>query len=176
LIGRVSTTPLGRRADDLKFAGIEVPGECRRIAIAQSQVEIDCGLLSGKQQPLRKIDLENIPRTNVLDGPGHHLAIAVGGEIAPQSGELGQRKSSGWIDRHDRRSTPRDGVRAGLAEPIAKCAQPCRRPLSSSLGSRFGKTLGDQPAFFLAMVEGRHDVIETDCKVRNLKLVDPRLR
>ena len=87
----------GRGADDLEFAQIEVTGERRRVAAAQTEVQRD-GVVAGRgKQPLRKVHLENVAGVDVVDHPSNGLQVSVLGEIAghprhARHGVLGRQK------------------------------------------------------------------------------------
>ena len=162
--------PLGRGADDLEIAQVEIPGKRRRIAPPQPPVQRHRVVPRRAQQPLGEIHLKDVAGVDVLDRPADRAEVVGVREIARQvrpafvmsatgycrtNSPAGQcrpaRATLGGIALHDRARTASRRPPAGVLPP-GGVAFPVR-PRAA---------LRDDPAASPDVVERGHDVVESD--------------
>ena len=61
---------------------IEIGGKSRRVALAQTVIESDGVIIGRVQQTLSQIDLEYVPRLDVVHGLLNRRPVRIGCEIA----------------------------------------------------------------------------------------------
>lgn len=92
---------LGRRADDLPAASVEIAGHWRGVALAESQIEV--GGRTGRcvEQALGEIHLVNVAGVDVFDCAAGSLQVFVLGKIAGEIVDAGRvlRGEFGWCER-----------------------------------------------------------------------------